>query len=316
MAEIRLPLSITYETEGVTPVADVITALEATDALVRDAASLLPSLVDGLQIEKCSLNVRSLTQESPLREIFFISLFLAFQDDLEREVPSVLDEFFNLKVSDDYDTLVTVAVLAVAFYGAGLAIDAVKKTFADSLPREKFEELIQVLAAETGKPAADIRNIIHARFGKPSAAKRLVKSAKGLFRPSQRDKNAPMIVDRGRISSDIIREIPYPGDSDQDSDFDRYTPYKAVPLELHAQDRDKSATGWAAVAPSISESRLKARVMKPVKPSVLWGHDKIVADVVVVSKLTSNGYTPHEIQITDIVSLDEDDSGQSLPESE
>ena len=61
MSEIRLPLSITYETEGVTPVADVIAALQATDALVKDAASLLPSLIDGLQVEKCSLNVRSLT---------------------------------------------------------------------------------------------------------------------------------------------------------------------------------------------------------------------------------------------------------------
>ncbi|MDF0603725.1 hypothetical protein P1J78_23670 [Psychromarinibacter sp. C21-152] len=316
MAEVHLPLSITYETEGVTPVADVITALQATDALVKDASSLLPSLIEGLQVEKCSLNVRSLTQESPLREIFFISLFLAFQDDLEREVSSVLEDLFNITVSDDYDTLVTVALLAIAFYGVGLAIDTVKKTFADSLPREKFEELVQVLAAETGKPAADIRSIIHARFGKPAAAKRLVRSAKGVFLPSQRDKNAPMMVDRDRISSEVIREIPYPGDSDQEADFDRYTPHEAVPLELHAQDRDRSATGWAAVAPSISESRLKVRVIDPVKPSALWGHDKVVADVVVVSKLTANGYTPTEIQITDIVSLGGDGSDQSHPRTE
>lgn len=94
MSEIRLPLSIAYETEGVTPVADVITALQATDALVKDAASLLRSFIDGLQVEECSLNVRSLTQESPLREIFFISPFLAFQEDLEREVLSVLEGFF------------------------------------------------------------------------------------------------------------------------------------------------------------------------------------------------------------------------------
>ena len=298
MSEIPLPLSITYETEGVTPVADVITALQATEALVKDAASVLRRFIDGLQVEKCSLNVRPLTQESPLREIFFISLFLAFQEDLEREVPSVLEDLFDISFSDDYDTLVTVAVLAIAFYGVGLAVDAVKKTFADSLPKEKFEDLVQVLAAETGKPAADIRNIIHARFGKPSAARRLVKSAKGVFLPSQRNKNAPMIVDRDRIPTEMIREVPYPGDSDQETDFDRYNPHTAVPLVLHAQDRDRSATGWAAVAPSVSESRLKLRVMDPIKPSALWGYDKIVADVVVVSKLTANGYTPSEIQIT------------------
>jgi len=277
---------------------------------VQDASSLLPSLIEGLHVEKCSLNVQRLTQESPLREIFLISLFLAFQDDLEREVSTVLEDLLNITVSDDYDTLVTVALLAIAFYGAGLAIDAAKRTFADSLPKEKFEDLAQVLAAETGKPAADIRSIIHAKFGKPSAAKRLVKSAKGVFLPSQKGKNAPMIVDRDRISSDIIREVPYPGDTDQEADFDRYTPHTAVPLELHAQDRDRSATGWAAVAPSISENRLKVRVMEPIKPSALWRHENIVADIVVVSRLTANGYVPTEIQITDIVSLSGDMSDQ------
>ena len=277
---------------------------------MQDASSLLPSLIEGLHVEKCSLNVQRLTQESPLREIFLISLFLAFQDDLEREVSTVLEDLLNITVSDDYDTLVTVALLAIAFYGAGLAIDAAKRTFADSLPKEKFEDLAQVLAAETGKPAADIRSIIHAKFGKPSAAKRLVKSAKGVFLPSQKGKNAPMIVDRDRISSDIIREVPYPGDTDQEADFDRYTPHTAVPLELHAQDRDRSATGWAAVAPSISENRLKVRVMEPIKPSALWRHENIVADIVVVSRLTANGYVPTEIQITDIVSLSGDMSDQ------
>jgi hypothetical protein len=57
MTEIRLPFSISYQTEGVTPVADVIAALEATDALMRDAVSLLPSLYKGLKVEECSLNV-------------------------------------------------------------------------------------------------------------------------------------------------------------------------------------------------------------------------------------------------------------------
>ena len=236
---------------------------------------------------------------------------MAFQDDLEREVPPLLEDLFNITVSDKYDTLVTVAFLAIAFYGAGLAIDAVKKTFADSLPRAKFEELVHILASETGKPASDIRSIIQAKFGKPAAAKRLVKSAKDVFLPSQRDKNAPVVFDRDRIASDTIREIPYPGDSDQKADFDRYAPENGVLLELHAQDRDRSATGWAAVAPSISEDRLKVRVMEPLIPSELWGQDSIVADVVVVSKLTAHGYVPAEIQITKIVSLGEDHSDQS-----
>lgn len=310
MTEIRLPFSITYETKGVTPVTDVIEALKATNGIVSDAVSLLPSIFDGLRIEESSLNVRTLTQESPLREIFFISIFLAFQEDLEQEVPTVIEDLFKVTVGDNYDTIVTVAVMAVAFYGAGLAIDAAKKTFADSLPLAKFEELIQLLALETGKAPSDLREIIQARFGKPAAAKRLIGQAKRIFLPSQRESNAPVLFDRHRISSEILREIPYVGEAEEKSDFDRYEPHYGVDLELHAQDRDRSATGWAAVASAVSDKRLKVRVMDPVEPSEIWGKDQITADIVVVLKLTSDGYQPAEIQITEVISSDEDQSGQ------
>lgn len=124
--------------------------------------------------------------------------------------------------------------------------------------------------------------------------------AKRVFLPSQRDKNAPMVVDRARVPSELVREVPYSQPTEKKADFDRYTPYNGLALEIHAMDRDKSSTGWAAVAPSIGGKRLKARVMDPVTPSDLWGKDHITADVVVVSKLTSDGYTPSEIQITAI----------------
>ncbi len=186
----------------------------------------------------------------------------------------MFEDFFNITVSDSYDTLLTVAVMAVAFYGAGLAIDAAKKTFADSLPREKFEELVQVLALETGKTPSDLRQIIQAKFGKPAAARRLVGHAKRIFLPSQRDRNAPVVFDRDRIPSETIREIPYAGDSEKPTDFDRYEPRHDTILELHAQDRDRAATGWAAVAVDVSPKRLKVRVMVPVEPADLWGRNK------------------------------------------
>ena len=130
MAEVRLPLSITYETDGTTPVTDIIEALTATNLLAGDAVALLPSLIDGLVVTKSSLNVRILSQESPLRELFFVSLFFAFQEDLESEVPPMFEDLFGVTVSDKFDTIVTVAFLAVVFYGVGLAIDAARHVVA------------------------------------------------------------------------------------------------------------------------------------------------------------------------------------------
>lgn len=302
MAEVHLPLGITYETTGTTPVSDIIEALQATDDLVREAAALMPSLIDGLRVNKSSLNVRMLSQESPLRELFIVALFIAFQDDLEAEVPPMLENLFDVTVSDDYDTIVTVAFLAIVFYGVGMAIDAAKKMVSASAPREKYHELAELLARQTGKTPDDVERIIRAHFEKPSAARRLMSQAKRVFLPSQRDRNAPIVVDRARVPSDVVREVPYSQSVEKTSDFDRYTPYSGIELEIHAMDRDKAMTGWAAVAPAISEKRLKVRVMDPVTPSDLWGKDRIIADVVAVSKLTADGYTPFEIQITAVLS--------------
>jgi len=212
----------------------------------------------------------------------------------------MLEGLFNVTVSDKYDTIATVVFLTVLFYGTGIAIDMARKALTDSLPREKLNELIDVLALETGKSSSDVRRIVEARFEKPAAVKRLVRSARQFFRPSQRDGNAPIVVGREVLSKELEGQVPYPGDGDDDQDFDRYAPHQQVTLELHAQDKDKNATGWAAVAEAITDKRLKARIMEPVQPSDIWQKERVVADIVVVSKLTSDGYVPSEIQITAI----------------
>lgn len=102
MTEIRLPLSITYETEIPTSVADVIVALQAAEAISKDAVSLLPSLIDGLQVEQCSLNVHSLTEGS-LREALFLALLFTYQADLAEEVPPMIEDLFKITVSDKYE---------------------------------------------------------------------------------------------------------------------------------------------------------------------------------------------------------------------
>ncbi len=159
MQQVQLPLSILYETDIPTPISDLIISLQSVDTIAKDAVYLLPSLIDGLQIEKCSLNVRTL-EEGSLKEALFVAILFTYQAKLSEEVPPVIENLFDVTVSDKYETIATVAFLTVLFYGAGLAIDVAKKTFSDSLPRSKFNELIEVLASETGKPAGDIRAIV------------------------------------------------------------------------------------------------------------------------------------------------------------
>ena len=50
---------------------------------------VLPAFIDGLSVEKLEIKVREIAQESPLREVFAAALLVAFQKQLEAEVPNL-----------------------------------------------------------------------------------------------------------------------------------------------------------------------------------------------------------------------------------
>ncbi|MER9677564.1 hypothetical protein, partial [Mesorhizobium sp. M0208] len=147
MAAINLPIQITYDTRGSTPLVDVIAALQAADIAIQDAVSLLPSLIDGVHIERSQINVRSLSQESPLRELFVVSLIVAFQDDLKTEIPPMLEDLFKVNIPDSYDSLVTVVTMIVLFYGASFLKDAAVKAVEDGALRRKLDNIVDQLGS-------------------------------------------------------------------------------------------------------------------------------------------------------------------------
>lgn len=300
MAEIAVPLSITYDTRGTTPLADVISALQAADTAITDAVALLPSLVDGLHIERAQINVRALSQESPLRELFLVSLIVAFQDDLNSEIPPMLEDLLKVDIPDSYDSIVTVVTMIVLFYGASFLKDAALKMVEDGALRRKLDTLIERLAERTGKSEDEVRRILDAKYGKPGPVKRLAKAVQGFFLPSQREGGVPIIFDREKVEADVIREIPYADEFDEKEDFERYESHNGVDLEIHAQDRDKINTGWAAVPKGIAESRLRMRLIEPVTANDLWTKDTVKGDITIVMKLTGDGYVPSEIHLTHI----------------
>lgn len=298
MASIHVPLSITYDTRGTTPLADVIAALQAADIAINDAVSLLPTFVDGLHIERSQINVRSLSQESPLRELFLVALIVAFQDDLNSEIPPMIEDLLKVNIPDSYDSLVTVVTMIVLFYGAALLKDAATKVVEDSALRRQVNNLIAQLALRTGKTEDEIRRALDVKYGKPGPVKRLAKAVHGFFLPSQREGGVPITFDRDTVGSETIREIPYADEFDEKQDFEKYQSHNGVLLEIHAQDRDKINTGWAAIPIGISESRLRMKLVEPVTVHDLWTKDTIKGDVTIVLKLTGDGYVPSEIHLT------------------
>lgn len=300
MASVNLPLTVVYETPGATSIRDLIVALQAADTLIHDGIALLPTFVPGVDIQGSAVNVRTLTQESPLRELFLVALIVAFQDDLESEIPPMVENLFNIEVPDSYDTLLTIVVLTILFYGVAFAKDAAARFASDGPARAQLDKVIRELAEKTGKTEVEVRAILDAKYSKPAPVKALVKAAKNFFRPSHMQSNSAVVVDRERIEPQVVADVPFADDADADEDFERFQPLYDVELEIHAQDRDKQSTGWAAVIRGVTEARLRMKLIAPLEPHDIWNKDVVRGDVTLISRMTAEGFAPSEIHLTAI----------------
>lgn len=300
MASVSIPFGLTYETSQATPISEVIAALRATELAIGEGIALLPSLVDGLEISSDSVHVRMLSQQSPLRELFCVALVIAFQDRLGKVVPPMTESLLGIDVPQEYESVLTICVMVVIFYGCGFVKDALAAKIEDTQLRRILDGLIEEMASVTGKPAGDIRKILNARYSKPKLVKRLIEITRGVFRPSQIDSSAPVRFDRRLVSEEVVREVPLLP-TGKDPAFNRYEPMNDVVLDIHAQDRDREASGWAAVPQGVSDRRLKLKLQPPITTAELWGKDRVTADVVLVSKLTATGFSPSEIHLTRVI---------------
>lgn len=212
----------------------------------------------------------------------------------------MLENLLGITVSDKYDTLVTVAFLAVVFYSISFAKDAAMKLVGEHVLAKKLDELIGILARQTGQSRDEVRAVLDSKFSKPALIKKWVSDSIDFFRPSKNAGNVPILVGGAEIDRETVMAVPAPILPDAIKDFDRYTPYSSVPVQIHAMDKDKGSTGWAAVVPEVSEKRFKMKVLPPLSPADLFGKSEIVGSIVVVSKLTANGFVPSEIHLTAI----------------
>jgi hypothetical protein len=71
-----------------------------------------------------------------------------------------------------------------------------------------------------------------------------------------------------------------------------------VKLTIHAQDRDKDATGWAAVPEGISDRRIKMRLKDGVTPQALWNRDVIIGDVTVKYRREGLDFVASELHLS------------------
>ena len=299
--QVTVPFHMEYETPGSVPIGDVIESLTALKLLIEEGGFNLGHIVPNLSVEKVQVNVRSISQQSPLRELLLVTLFLAFQKQLEAEVPPAIESLLNVQVSKEYDTIVTVSVLMLIFYGVGYAKDLISNVTTRTQTQKMLDRLIGEFSKETGVAEEDVRKRLKARYKPRGRMKLLAASAVKFFKPSKDQGNVPITVGRRKIEPRLIREVPTDFAFNDASKLERSRNHSSIALDLHAQDKDKELAGWAAVPVGISGKRLRMKLVDGVTPDQLWNRDSIIGDIVMKYRRVGMEFEPYEIHLSRVL---------------
>jgi hypothetical protein len=294
--EITFPHHVEYKVAGTVPISEVIGTLYAHERLAAEICPLLESLIDGVHVQKAEFRVRQIDVGS-LKEAFFLALVMSFQEDLKKQVPAMISSWFGVEVTERYDTVVTVAVLTLLFWGAEYVVRKSVNVAGSVVLRAQIDDLIEQLADATGKSQAAIRAILEKQFSRPRKAKELGKAAIRFFRPSRNQNNEPIVLDGREIATDVIAQVPNHVDPDDITDEIPPQALTGVRVDIHAKDKDQDAKGWAGYVRTVSDERLKIELFPPITPTDLWEQDTIKADVLVQYKEKGGEIVPHLVHI-------------------
>lgn len=286
--ELVFPHRVEYQVPENVAIEDVIGTLQANQRLAYELGELFNSLFVGLTVEHASVRVQSVSIGS-LREDFFFALVVTFQPELRKEVPAMIEGWLRTEIPEQYNAVVTIAVLTLLFYGAEFLYKKIENKSGSKELQEQLNYVIGELAVASQQSEARVRKELERQFEKKGRLKELAKAAIRFFKPSRVQRNAPIFVSNHKIEARTIAEIPYQIDVDSLEEGDRYSHLKGVRVELHAKDRDKGETGWAGIVPTVSDGRIKIKLYPDVRPDLLWERETIWADVTVVYRTNKQG---------------------------
>lgn len=289
--DVTVPHSVVYETDGRVPIERVIESLEAHRQLLLEAIPVLETLVPDLKVEKISISVGEISNQSPLRELLFASLIVAFQGDLSKEVPPLIQEVTGVTIPASTNTIVTVVTMLVLFYGIDAAYRYLSRRVGTSRASRQLDGVIADLAKSLDIPEEKIRKTLHDKYSR-GGLRRLMEAAVKAVSPSKGENNAPIVVGGRRLEREDVAEVPSIAQP-LDEEPDQQDPFEDVEIELHAQDIDKSSQGWAGVPKGHSESRLRMDLYPPITPTELWGKGKVRGDIILVSRVKNGKVTPY-----------------------
>jgi len=280
--DIAVQHSLTYSTRGDVPVSLVARSLLANEALLIASIRTLEKCTPGMDVSSISVKVSELSNSSPLREAFIVSLYITFQHDLETKVPQLIEQLTGAHIPQQYDSLVTVLALTIAIYVIASGIERVMPGKSVKKLKEEYERKKDRISELSGVSKETIERYIakHA-----ASEKAFLKHVVDFFAPARIEGGISILLQNGEvaISSDAIEEIPPGIDLNVEGQLTTYELSGTV-VDIHRSDRDENKHGWRAVIESISDRKVRMELAPTINPETLWGRNAVVGDVTVIEE--------------------------------
>lgn len=289
--EIGANHSITYTTQGDVPVPIVTRSLLSNERLIHEGFRLLSDLYPQLKTPKIRVKVSYLSNQSPLKETLAVGLFLAYQEDLEKEVPELVEALTGVQIPDSADTLVTVLVLAVALYLVHGSIERLLPGKSVKNLREELNNKINTVAEWLQMSPEAVRATLDQRYKKSSRT--LARKAQHFFSPAKIERGTEIQSDSGYgVGKGAIAEVPGAIDLAK-ADASKSYELTNVRVEIHRADRDTYKYGWRSVIHQVSDRKVRMELSPEIPPENLYGTTYLVGDVIVIEEQHEDGsYSP------------------------
>lgn len=276
--KVGLTHCVEYDTLNESSVDDIIASLLGSRSAIQEAVWLIEACIDGLVFDDTKIHVQELSQKSPLKEVFFLTLFLTYQNDLERNMPEALEMLTGIDVPEKFNALITVAVLVILFTGVDYLMSFAGRS-------KKTDAAISQLSSLTGKSFEDIKQSLDERYPDTRSLGRM---AIDFFRPSKRQNNARIKITDTVIPTDIIEKIPENIDQKTDEVTQTSEYHEKILIQFHAQDLDRPKSGWAAVLPTLSKDRVRMKILPPLKPEEIYNKRSIYGDILIIYNIKND----------------------------
>ncbi|MGO9018979.1 MAG: hypothetical protein ACLQVJ_11590 [Syntrophobacteraceae bacterium] len=298
--EITTHHQIFYSNRDLIPLKEVASSLLSLESIIKHSPSVLEQLFPGVMIKDTQVYIEKLTAGS-LYEDIIVKFIFGSQARLDQFISDARETLYMTKLSTNKQILTAIVASLIL---SGGSFCAGKYLLAKPEEVAKIEinnsNIIVYGAGLAGVSSDEFKKMISKSLkGKES---KIGKDAIKIVRPAKRDPEAQIIFDGNPVISVSPESIKAMPDFVPEEDDEEIEEFSNVQLQIRAIDLDSLKRGWAAIIPSLGNSRVRLQLAPTVKPEQLTAGGRVYGNISVLYRHSDGGQrVPRLVFLKEIV---------------